>query len=69
MVLTNDSEQLPSSELCNFILNELGVTKEALELGIRQAKFENAPLPIVLRCFGLITIEQYEEILNWQSKI
>tara|TARA_Y100001968_G_C18973752_1_gene533504 strand:+ start:385 stop:594 length:210 start_codon:yes stop_codon:yes gene_type:complete len=68
MVFTNHSQNEPPSELCIFIIKELGITKEALELGIRQARIENAPLPIVLKCFGLITMDQYEKILNWQSE-
>ena len=69
MVITNDSQNDPPIELCNFIIDELGLTKEELELGIRQARYENAPLPIVLKCFGLITMDQYEKILSWQSEI
>tara|TARA_Y100001968_G_scaffold195161_1_gene179035 strand:+ start:280 stop:495 length:216 start_codon:yes stop_codon:yes gene_type:complete len=67
MILTSHSETEPGKDLCNFLQHNLGVSDDALALGIRQSILENAPLPIILRNFGLITLEQYQEILNWQN--
>ena len=67
MILTNSPQSLPSRELCNYILNEIGLNKEALDLGIRQSMLENSPLPFILKSFGLITMEQFQQILDWQS--
>ena len=68
MIYTNQPQSEPSDELCKYLLNDLRITEEALELGIRQSKLENAPLPIVLRSFGLLTIDQFQEVLNWQNQ-
>ena len=68
MILTSHPEQEPTKDLCDFLQKNLGVSDDALDLGIRQSILENAPLPIILRNFGLITLDQYQEILNWQNQ-
>ena len=57
----------PSDELCNLIIDKLGVNKSALELGIKRCTLENSPLPIVMWSYGLITISQLNIILLWQK--
>tara|TARA_Y100001968_G_scaffold115918_1_gene105244 strand:+ start:1650 stop:1865 length:216 start_codon:yes stop_codon:yes gene_type:complete len=66
MILTNYPQPEPSRDFCYFLQQEIGISKEALELGKRQSKLENAPLPIILRSFGLVTLEQYQRILSWE---
>ena len=58
----------PTRELCNFLRNELELSDNELNLGIRQAKLENAPLPIVLWSFGLITLDQFILIDKWIAR-
>ena len=55
----------PSDELCNFIIDKLGISQSALELGIKRCSMENCPLPIVMWSYGLITISQLNIILLW----
>ncbi len=55
----------PSDELCNFILEKIGISQSALELGIKRSSLENSPLPIVMWSYGLITLSQLEIILLW----
>ena len=55
----------PSNELCNFIINKLGISQSALELGVKRSSLENSPLPIVMWSYGLINISQLEIILLW----
>ena len=55
----------PSDELCNFIIDKLGISQSALELGIKRSNLENSPLPIVMWSYGLITISQLQIILLW----
>ena len=55
----------PTEELCNFIIDQLGISQSALELGIKRSCLENSPLPIVMWSYGLITISQLEIILLW----
>ena len=55
----------PSEELCNFIIDKLGISQNALELGIKRSFLENSPLPIVMWSYGLITLSQLNIILVW----
>ncbi len=68
MIKTSNSIDPPSDELCNFILDKLGISKEALKLGLKRCSVENSPLPIVMWSYGLITLSQLEIILAWLKK-
>ena len=65
MINTNNSINPPSDELCNFIIDKLGISQEALELGMKRSFLENSPLPIVMWSYGLITLSQLKIILLW----
>jgi len=65
MINTNNSIDPPSSELCSFIIDKLGISQEALELGVKRSILENSPLPIIMWSYGLITLSQLEIVLNW----
>tara|TARA_B100001250_G_C19366270_1_gene599887 strand:- start:137 stop:346 length:210 start_codon:yes stop_codon:yes gene_type:complete len=64
---TNDFINPPSDELCNFIINKLGISNDALSLGIKKSCLENSPLPIVMWSYGLITLSQLTIIFIWQK--
>ena len=55
----------PSEELCDFIIDKLGISQKALELGVKRCSLENSPLPIVMWSYGLITLSQLKIILLW----
>ena len=57
----------PSDELCDFIIDKLGISQSALDLGIKRSCLENSPLPIVMWSYGLLTITQLNLILSWQK--
>ena len=65
MINTNNSINPPSNELCNYIIDKLGISQSALELGLKRSSLENSPLPIVMWSYGLITIFQLQTILLW----
>lgn len=65
MINTNNSINPPSEELCNFIIDKLGISKSALKLGVKRCSLENSPLPIVMWSYGLITRSQLKIILIW----
>ena len=67
MINTNKPIKQPSEELCNFIVDKLGISQSALDLGIKRSILENSPLPIVMWNYGLLTINQLKQILSWQS--
>jgi hypothetical protein len=43
------------------------LSENALALGLRQARQERAPLPVVLWRYGLLSLEQLEQVLQWQD--
>ena len=67
MINTNHPISPPSSELCKFIIENLGINETALNFGLKKSKLENAPLPIILCIYGLINLKQYQKILIWQK--
>ena len=67
MVVCSHPQPMPSEELQRFLRRRLGLSTNALNLGIRQAELEQAPLPIVLWSFGLLSLEQLQQVLDWQN--
>ena len=67
MINTSHPKPIPSKELLAYLKQKIGLSTSSLKLGIRQSELEQAPLPIVLWSFGLINLEQYQQILDWQN--
>ena len=67
MVISSQPQPAPSSELLDFLQQRLGLSGSALTLGLRQAELEQAPLPIVLWSFGLLSLDQLQQVFDWQD--
>ena len=67
MVMSSQRQPLPAAALVQFLQRRLGLSPSALELGLRQAELEQAPLPIVLWSFGLLSLSQLEQVFDWQN--
>ena len=65
MINNSNSINSPSEELCDFIIDKLGISQSALDLGLKRSSLENSPLPIVMWSYGLITLSQLNIILLW----
>ncbi len=52
-------------ELSIFLKNEFALSDDAINLGKKHSYLEAAPLPIILWNFGLISLSQYERVLDW----
>ena len=48
MVLSSHRQPAPSAALLDFLQRRMGLSSNALTLGLRQAELEQAPLPVVL---------------------
>ena len=66
MVMCSQRQPPATEAMLNFLQRRLGLSPSALELGQRQAELEQAPLPIVLWSFGLLSLKQLEEVFEWQ---
>ncbi len=67
LVISSQNQKPPSQHLIQFLQQRVGVSENAISLGIRQADSEQAPLPIVLWSFGLLSLSQYQQVLDWQT--
>ena len=67
MVMSSQHQPPATDALLHFLQRRLGLTPSALELGQRQAELEQAPLPIVLWSFGLLSLQQLEDVFDWQN--
>ncbi|MBM5825832.1 MAG: DUF2949 domain-containing protein [Cyanobacteria bacterium M_surface_10_m2_119] len=67
MVLSSAPPPPPSPALQRFLRSQVGLSESALALGIRQAQLEQAPLAVVLWRFGLINLQQFDLLLQWQD--
>ncbi|MBU7586287.1 MAG: DUF2949 domain-containing protein [Nostoc sp. TH1S01] len=49
----------------NFLHTELELTNADIAVALRHKKFDDAPLPMLLWQYGLVNLEQLEQILDW----
>lgn len=68
MVISTSHQPPPSPHLVRYLRQEVGLSQNALELGVKQAEQEQAPLAVVLWRFGLISLEQFDQVLAWQEQ-
>ncbi len=66
MVVTSHPASYPDKELYRYLKNNLGLSEGAIDLGIRKSIDENSPLAIVLWSYGLITVKEYQALLDWK---
>ena len=67
MVISSSPHPPPTPALLRYLRQELGLSDNALQLGLKQSDQEQAPLPVVLWRFGLISLEQLDQVLSWQT--
>ncbi len=66
MIFSSHHQAEASKEYIDFLIHKIGLSEKAIELGIRQANKEQAPLAVVLWSFGLLDLNQFQEVLNWK---
>ena len=67
MVLSSHPQPAAPAPLLDFLQRRMGLSSNALNLGLRQAELEQAPLPVVLWSFGLLSLDQLQQVLDWQD--
>jgi Protein of unknown function (DUF2949) len=68
MVITTSPQPVPPTALLEFLRRDIGLSDDALNLGLRQAVQEQAPLPVTLWRFGLISLGQLDRVYEWQDR-
>jgi hypothetical protein len=67
VVISTAPQPSPQPALLGFLRHRLGLADSALALGNRQGQLEQAPLPVVLWRYGLLSLEQFDAVLAWQE--
>lgn len=52
-------------KLINFLHQEIELTNADIAVALRHREFDNGPLPMLLWQYGLVDLEQLEQILDW----
>ncbi|MGJ3252624.1 MAG: DUF2949 domain-containing protein [Elainellaceae cyanobacterium] len=60
---------LYQTQLINFLQNELAIPSEAIAIALRRTDQHSNLLPVVLWQYGLITIEQLDQVFDWLDAI
>ena len=51
-----------NKKIISFLVNEIGLEESSIELGIKLSIDNKAPLPVLLWSYGLITIDELDEL-------
>ena len=54
-----------NSKIISFLLDEIGLDESTVELGINLSIKNNTPLPILLWSYGILTIEELDELYSF----
>ena len=57
-----------SREMIIYLFNVLGLDESTIELGIKLSIKNNTPLPILLWSYGMLTIEELDELYSFLFK-
>ncbi|QOV22340.1 DUF2949 domain-containing protein [Anabaenopsis elenkinii] len=52
-------------KLINFLHQEIELTNADIAVALRHREFDNGPLPMLLWQYGLVDLDQLEQILDW----
>jgi hypothetical protein len=64
--MENDSTS--NKRLILFLKEQLALSPAAIAMAVRLGKQDPGPLPMILWQYGLISLEQLEQILDWQAQ-
>lgn len=56
------------SRLVRFLEEELAVSTSSIAIALRHREQDPGPLPIILWQYGLITLEQLDQIYDWLER-
>lgn len=53
------------TQLINFLQKELALSAAAIAMALRHSEQDPGPLPMILWQYGLVSLEQLEQIFDW----
>jgi len=54
-----------SEKMIDFLLNEIGIKRDSLELGIKLSIKNNSPLPVQMWSYGILTLEELDKLYSY----
>ena len=51
-----------NKKIISFLIDEIGLEESSIELGLKLSIKNNTPLPILLWNYGIITIEELDQL-------
>tara|TARA_Y100000768_G_scaffold141522_1_gene105473 strand:- start:1092 stop:1289 length:198 start_codon:yes stop_codon:yes gene_type:complete len=54
-----------NKKIISFLVDEIGLEESSIELGIKLSINNNSPLPILLWSYGLLTIQELDELYRF----
>lgn len=57
------------SRLVRFLQEDLAISAASIAVALRHSKQDPGPLPMILWQYGLITIEQLDQIYDWLETV
>ena len=54
-----------NSKTISFLIDEIGLEDSSIELGLKLSIKNNTPLPILLWSYGILTIEELDELYSF----
>lgn len=54
-----------SSQFIRFLQDDLAISASSIEIALKHCEQDPGPLPMILWQYGLITMEQLEQIYDW----
>lgn len=63
-MLTVESNR-SNTQLIDFLQQELALSATSIAIALRHCEQDPGPLPMILWQYGLVSIEQLEQIFDW----
>ena len=57
-----------SKEMIFYLINDIGLNEASIELGLKLSLKNNTPLPILLWSYGMLTIEELDDLYSFLFK-
>ncbi len=54
-----------NKKIISFLIDEIGLEESSIELGLKLSIKNNSPLPILLWSYGILTIEELDELYTF----
>ena len=52
-------------KIVSFLIDEIGLEESSIELGLKLSIKNNTPLPVLLWSYGILTIEELDELYTF----